>query len=136
MSLTRLLNNIGRQMIRNQKKKSKLLDKKINPQKSGYLNPWIDPSKTRNGLDKLRAEYLNYVRNMPYNEYLLSDHWQHTRKKCLEAYGYKCSDCGSSYNLEVHHDDYSNKGFEQIGIDIRPLCKPCHGNYKGAKKIH
>lgn len=124
------MGRIGNMIIRETKRYFKNQARKQNPKKSTYLPAWVDSSKDAGGLNKYRTEYLNYLRNMPYTDYLNSTHWQNLRPKALKYYSYKCQKCGCKNDLHVHHLSYANKGFEQIAIDLTVLCSTCH------KKVH
>lgn len=73
--------------------------------------------------------------------YLCSETWQHQRDKALWTADYKCEDCGSPLELQVHHKGYPKHGTERRA-DLEVLCRPCHkkkherssadaGNHKG-----
>lgn len=71
-----------------------------------------------------RAIVILALREMPYAEYLLTNHWQETRKQRLEKDRYRCVLCPAPAR-DVHHLDYSRRGFEEME-DLRSLCRPCH----------
>lgn len=60
-----------------------------------------------------------------YSNYLKSDHWQETKKRAILVRGACCECCESKERLHVHHVDYSNLGYEEMG-DLRILCEGCH----------
>lgn len=60
-----------------------------------------------------------------YKKYLLSSKWQWYRKKILKRDGYKCTECESEENLNIHHLTYRNLGSEQME-DLITLCAKCH----------
>lgn len=62
-----------------------------------------------------------------YANYLKSDHWKATRLLALEHYGNRCSICGSSERLQVHHKHYSSLKHETMA-DLQVLCVGCHEN--------
>ena len=74
---------------------------------------------------KKYVEVTNSYKYMPYDEYLLTDHWKELRKRIHAKYNNKCAICGSSDNLEVHHITYERKG-EELDEDLALLCKKCH----------
>lgn len=65
------------------------------------------------------------------NDYrAISRHWKTLRAMRLQIDGYKCAQCGSAINLEVHHIRYPDAwGLENIN-DLITVCDSCH------KKIH
>lgn len=72
------------------------------------------------------------LRTMPYKEYLQTDHWQILRKTMLKRAGYKCSLCGESKPLHVHHNTYERRGCERIS-DLVVLCHECHEAFHEVK---
>lgn len=60
-----------------------------------------------------------------YAEYLQSDLWAGVRTAALRRAGYRCSACGASRTLEVHHTTYDRLGGEAWG-DLTVLCHSCH----------
>ncbi len=64
------------------------------------------------------------LRDMPYSEYLLTNHWQQVREMVLRAARWKCRLCeGRAW--EAHHLSYKRRGEEEPG-DVVALCGPCH----------
>lgn len=63
-----------------------------------------------------------------YDNYINSDAWQKTRQYALDKHGRKCTICGSTTNLEVHHLNYDNLGYEAMNdyADLCILCHNCH----------
>lgn len=68
------------------------------------------------------------LREMPYAEYLKTDHWQELRRQKLKQAKYRCQLCNSPNNLEVHHRTYKNRGQEYLS-DLTVLCDPCHERF-------
>lgn len=60
-----------------------------------------------------------------YGYYLQSDHWQALREKALVRDNYKCQNCGSQDELQVHHLAYG-KGGDDVLEDLTTLCSDCH----------
>lgn len=68
------------------------------------------------------------AKNINYSEKLRDKRWQEKRNLVKEKADFKCQDCGSYKNLEVHHC-YYKYGLEpwQYPIDsFRCLCSSCH----------
>lgn len=60
-----------------------------------------------------------------YLEYLASTHWSQLRQRAFERDGWKCK-CGSSENLQGHHQRY-RKNLELVPLEwIETLCQHCH----------
>jgi len=62
---------------------------------------------------------------MPYRDYLRTPEWQERRKRILERDGYHCQVCNASEHLNVHHRDYTRRGYE-YDSDLTTLCQDCH----------
>lgn len=60
-----------------------------------------------------------------YQEYLRSYKWRKLRQLALEHTHHRCSSCGSTYKLEVHHRTYDRLGNEKLS-DLQVLCMICH----------
>lgn len=69
-------------------------------------------------------KFLKIINDLPYREYLKTEHWNHFRKKCLEQFQ-ECQLCNQKEDLKVHHKTYENKGRETFR-DIIVLCSYCH----------
>ena len=69
------------------------------------------------------------LREMPYKDYLHTQHWIRTRRKALKQNGYQCYNCGARSHLQVHHLTYIRRGNERQE-DLRVLCWKCH------EKVH
>ncbi len=65
---------------------------------------------------KLSAFYLSYMK---------SASWHARRKQALARAGNRCSWCGTSKRLHVHHKTYARLGREQPR-DLQVLCYRCH----------
>lgn len=68
---------------------------------------------------------------MFYEQYLLTDHWKHLRRTKLEAVGYKCERCESTFYLQVHHRRYEQGWFNTTPADLEVLCFYCHKKEHG-----
>lgn len=60
-----------------------------------------------------------------YEEYLNSDWWQKTRRRCIDRYGKKCFCCNQTEHLQAHHLTYDHLGFERDD-ELVCLCGDCH----------
>lgn len=57
-------------------------------------------------------------------------HWQTIRKKRLEHDDHRCTICGATEDLHIHHLTYDRKGNEDL-TDVITLCGACHrGEHK------
>ena len=84
--------------------------------------------------DDGRISYISWLRSLPYNEYLKTDHWQSVRHYCLCRDHFKCMVCNSENNLDVHHRTYERLGCEEIG-DLATLCRDCHSLFHKNGKL-
>lgn len=60
-----------------------------------------------------------------YRSYIRSDAWRALRGQALRRAGHRCSWCGTSKRLHVHHRTYKRLGHEQPR-DLQVLCCRCH----------
>lgn len=67
--------------------------------------------------------------------YLKSTNWRKVRNKALAASGFRCSECGNKYSLQVHHLTYKNLGHEHKD-DLKVLCCNCHDSIHSYRKKH
>ena len=67
------------------------------------------------------------VGNMPYSEFLNTTYWRGVSLFIKRRDGWKCSKCGSTDKIEVHHKTYENHGDEIHNLgDLTTLCEKCH----------
>ena len=78
--------------------------------------------------EKVLNQQIEDLKNIPYKEYLKTDHWKEVRNKALYRAKYKCQLCSSKENLNVHHNTYENRGQEK-DQDLVVLCQKCHGKF-------
>lgn len=52
--------------------------------------------------------------------------WYSQRKRCLKRDGYKCSQCQSKENLNVHHWEPYRFSYDNRLINLITLCENCH----------
>jgi len=85
--------------------------------------------KTPNGVDFQVVR--NRIGNMPYADFLKTIYWRGLSLFVKRRDGWKCTECGSTERVEVHHKTYENHGAEIIHLeDMTTLCEKCH------KKAH
>jgi len=102
------------------------------------INRMIRNSVRKNDLYDLEVwdEDRFELKNMPYNEYLKTEHWQRVKKEVkIKCWG-KCVLCNKEDNLHYHHRSYSSRG----GLwtepnDVFILCADCHNLFHKNKKI-
>lgn len=70
--------------------------------------------------------------SLTYEEQLKDERWLKKRKEVLESKGYICADCGSRYDLQVHHLEYKHgkMAWDYPMSNFVVLCSRCH------KKMH
>jgi predicted restriction endonuclease len=84
-------------------------------------------------LDELEARgtaVLN-AKDLPYQEYLLTSHWQDVRHRALAYADHRCQLCGrGKVELHVHHNTYERLGAERAS-DVVVLCAEHHAKFHG-----
>lgn len=78
----------------------------------------------------LRSKHKTYKNK--YESYIMSDEWQVRRNKRLEWDKFRCQQCGSSQQLQVHHLTYK-RVFDEDILDLITLCKICHKDEHNVK---
>jgi len=121
-----VLNKI-RQAVKKQKNKSYLTKAKKNIEYN--LSKALEV-KNYQRENVYSDEYIKELCEMPYVDYLKTDHWKSVRQIALQRAGYKCVLCGSTQNLDVHHNDYCRRGFE-LETDVTVVCRKCHEIFHG-----
>jgi 5-methylcytosine-specific restriction endonuclease McrA len=71
---------------------------------------------------------VEWLRVIPYSEYLETDHWKKQRASALRRADYRCQLCNKSGELHVHHRTYERRGCESPN-DLIVLCRPCHEKF-------
>lgn len=111
---------------------------------SGYLDPnatWNIPPKNwfrvmcndYFGVD--REAVANYIKNMPYSEFLKTPYWKAVAMQKKYRSGFKCQVCNSTELLNVHHRSYEHHGMEINFLeDLIVLCKNCHSTFHETEK--
>ncbi len=93
------------------------------------LNVDLNPFKMGDKIESdTKDTALRFLRMMPYNEYLKTDHWQGVRDKALKRAGHRCMLCNANGLLHVHHRTYENRGKEE-DQDVIALCANCHAKH-------
>ena len=94
-------------------------------------NKMIAPGQVKLDLI-LRAEIDNktvseFIKNMPYDDFLLTDYWKVISRYVRQQNQYKCYLCGKSAYI-VHHLNYMNHGYERLywKSDLILVCTLCH----------
>ena len=56
-----------------------------------------------------------------------TERWKRLRKRVLDAFNWRCSDCGRPGRLEVHHrKPIKDGGAVWDPANLKPLCGDCH----------
>lgn len=70
-----------------------------------------------------------------YIDYINSKEWAEIRNKALIRDNFKCSLCGNTHNLQVHHLNYNNFMNETNHLeDLMTLCNKCHEKIEKQKE--
>lgn len=72
-------------------------------------------------------ESVEYLKSLPYSQYLQSQWWASRRRRAVRTVGFRCERCGFRHELEVHHKSYENLGDER-DTDLEVLCARCHND--------
>lgn len=77
---------------------------------------------------KPKAKKIYKKRFIPYQNQLLDKRWLNKREQVFKLKGRKCSVCGTTHNLQIHHLRYlDNKyAWEYKMKDLIVLCDSCH----------
>lgn len=79
--------------------------------------------------NKKKRKKISSSRNyIPYDKQLKNPLWLKRRAQVLNNKGRRCSKCGSSQNLQVHHLKYiwGRMAWEYKDKDLIVLCDSCH----------
>lgn len=60
-----------------------------------------------------------------YRRYIASDRWKERRAEYFQSHKRRCSACGSTVQIHLHHRTYDRMGAE-LDSDLTPLCQGCH----------
>jgi 5-methylcytosine-specific restriction endonuclease McrA len=65
---------------------------------------------------------------MNYSDQLKTGTWQERRLTIFKRDSFCCTQCGSNFDLQVHHKDYfpGTKAWEYPDGDLVTLCRKCH----------
>jgi hypothetical protein len=74
------------------------------------------------------------LRAMPYQEYLMTEHWQTVRAATLKRDDNRCRLCRSTERLQVHHNTYERRGCEDPD-DTITLCGDCHQMFHDHRQL-
>lgn len=112
----------GREKKIGQSKKRCKACRKINARLGGQPQVSSQPSKPATKKKHVRKEPVN--KNIPYSEYLKSEHWQKTRARKLRRANYKCERC-LNRAWQVHHKHYKTL-WRECDSDLEAICGECH----------
>lgn len=89
-----------------------------------WLNTPIDQLTMSDLPDHGRAIVILGLRDMPYEEYLTTLHWNGVRLRTMRKTNFQCVACNKDAR-DAHHVNYRRKGFERLE-DVVALCRACH----------
>jgi len=110
-----------------------------------YLNPeriWNKGVKNWGKMNEIKKinwcdkdVIANYIKGMPYNEFLQTLYWKTISEKVRISSGFKCKLCNSNKHLSVHHRTYDNHGYELDHMeDLICICQECHSKFHNIKE--
>jgi len=79
-------------------------------------------------LDDMEETLIHKYNSISYEKYLATSHWIRFRQASILNANYSCKLCNSKDDLNVHHNNYDNRGCETFN-DVIVLCKSCHGKF-------
>lgn len=105
-------------------KQQRLIDKWMGKKKK--------PKRKKNGWDKLLVK----IKGKSYREFLKSRYWNKVKQIVLRRDQFKCTVCGSPYNLQVHHTTYKHHRQEHKYLhELETLCAKHHKEIHSIKEI-
>lgn len=82
-----------------------------------------------------RCYFKRVTKTMYRDYYLQTPHWKIKRRQAIERADGECEICGSTRELEVHHLNYENLGYEEPE-DLMALCHNCHMEVHEEERKH
>jgi hypothetical protein len=82
-------------------------------------------TKTSRAHSERSEDEILALRALPYVDYLQTSWWRGLRNQALREADYRCRECGTKRDLEVHHLTYERLGDELLD-DLEVLCRGCH----------
>jgi len=79
-------------------------------------------------LDDMEETLIDHYNSIPYEKYLATSHWIRFRKASILNANFSCKLCNSKDDLNVHHNNYDNRGCETFN-DVIVLCRSCHSKF-------
>lgn len=70
----------------------------------------------------------NRFKDMPYAEYLMTEHWRRVRDGAIARAENRCQLCYRHGPLNAHHRTYLRVGCE-LDMDLVVLCRGCHEKF-------
>ena len=79
-------------------------------------------------LDDIEESLIHQYNSIPYKQYLTTSHWTRFKQATLLSANYSCKLCNRKDDLNVHHNNYDNRGCETFN-DVIVLCRSCHSKF-------
>jgi 5-methylcytosine-specific restriction endonuclease McrA len=70
-----------------------------------------------------------------YTAYIESKYWEDRKNKYYQIHGKKCSVCGSTRYVSLHHLDYTRLG-DELDEDLVAACWSCHKKFHEKYGVH
>jgi hypothetical protein len=77
-----------------------------------------------------RLSEIVWLKELPYDEYLRSDHWTNLAHQTKERMDGRCALDEDHAAEHAHHRTYARRGRERLA-DLVPLCGGCHAKFHG-----
>jgi hypothetical protein len=77
---------------------------------------------------------IEYLRSLPYAQYLETPYWRSVRRAVIERALFRCQLCYAEGELHVHHRTYDRRGAE-LASDVLVLCRECHDAFHDRRSV-
>ena len=105
-----------------------------------WIDHWIELEDVDRPLvylaDHLGTVLVSVLKEMPYEEYLKTDHWRTKANAAIQAAKQRCQLCDkhqSETSLHVHHRTYKRRGCEWPE-DLTVMCEEHHLEYENRER--
>lgn len=96
-----------------------------------HIESFLDFLEYETAKRKYTKEHIEWLKSIPYKEYLETPHWALLKKCILGRHGRACHICKKSHvEVHIHHLTYENRGQENIN-ELACLCSECHAKVHG-----
>ena len=108
-------------------------EKRLNPdyvkiEREALKHGWNKKKKPKKKVKSTnKKSVVPFINQCKYPVFVKSKYWKYVRGLVLERDGHKCTNCGKSTQLQVHHLTYEHHYKEHNNLgDLVTLCRMCH----------